>query len=576
MIGDLLLTFGTNAEGCVSRTGQGWALAAQLGSARLYQTRSDEAWRGFPLEVFEDEAWQIWLLGGLYEEIDNLPQAFSQPEKLNGHFLLVGYEKKLKRVRVVTNRLGTAHIYHATGAQKAAIGTFSPAVARAAGCSDLDLQALAEFFNFGFFLDSATYYKDVRLLPAAAQTTLDEDGKIVSQETYWRWSYEPSISLAYDDAIDQFHELFREVLTSQIHQKRIALPLSGGLDSRSTLAEIGEVGLGGAAMVFPYSYGFSSSSVETKIASQLGEKRGIDVRKWTVQPYLFDQIDRISATVEGFQDLTQCRQAYVVDDLARYADYVVAAHWGDVWLDDMGFLGQAMLPDDQLADTLTRQYAKKGSEILQELFLANAPAGWHAVMRERVKQNLSGLNEIRDLDFKVKAWKASQWSHRWTLSSLRMFQAGVFPLLPFYDNRLVDFFLRIPGQYVAKRQLQIDYLKHYAPDLAKVKWQVFDANLYQYQGFNSWLLPRRVLKRLGRLIFPRPVIQRNWEVQFQNPSGQAGLKRYLLEAGLKLHDLFSASKLEQLLKDFYQEPTAQRGYAVSMLLTLSAWLEKYG
>ncbi len=197
-------------------------------------------------------------------------------------------------------------------------------------------------------------------------------------------------------------------------------------------------------------------------------------------------------------------------------------------------------------------------------------------MAGKIQDKLTVLSGIDDLDFKVKAWKTSDWSFRWTLSSLRMFQVGLFPLLPFYDNRLVDYFLRVPGEMVAGRKLQIDYLKRYAPDLAKVNWQPYNANLYQYQNFNTWLLPRRGIQKLKRILFPQPITQRNWEVQFLNKQGRSGLKVYLLEHGLKLHQLFSVKDLQQLLNDFYQEPDASRGYAVSMLLTVSAWLEQYG
>lgn len=576
MIGDVLITFGKGFESAPSRTGQPWALAVAMGEARLYTIQPDKRWYGFPLVESENEKCHVWLLGEFYEEFQPLTAAFEQPEKLNGHFMMVGFEKEKRHVHVMTNRLGTVHSYHSQNGSKAAMGTFSPAVASAAGYSDLNLQAIAEFFNFGFFIGNSTYWQGVEILPPATHSILNEAGGILSQRSYWTWNYAPNVSKPYDQTIDQFHQVFGEVLTGQVNQKRIALPLSGGLDSRSTLAELGGPGLGGAVNLFPFSYGFTEDSAETRIARRLGEKRGIPVKTWTIQPYLFDQMERVCASVEGFQDITQCRQAYVVDELAEQASHVVAAHWGDVWLDDMGFLGQAMPTDEELAEVIIKKYSRRGSGILQSLFSPRLPADWKEVMKAKVKLTLAGLKEVAEFDFKIKAWKTSQWSWRWTLSSLRMYQAGLFPLLPFYDNRLVDFFMQVPGDFVAGRRLQIDYLKRFAPDLARVKWQPFDVNLYKYKGFNSWLLPKRAIQKLGRSLIPRPVIQRNWELQFLNEEGQAGLERFLLEPGLKVHNLFPAVDLQQILGGFYQNPTAYNGYAVSMLLTLSAWLEQYG
>ena len=57
---------------------------------------------------------------------------------------------------------------------------------------------------------------------------------------------------------------------------------------------------------------------------------------FTIHPYLFHNLNLVLDSVEGFQDVTQCRQAAVVGEIASQADYLIAAHWGDVWLDDMG------------------------------------------------------------------------------------------------------------------------------------------------------------------------------------------------------------------------------------------------
>ena len=149
--------------------------------------------------------------------------------------------------------------------------------------------------------------------------------------------------------------------------------------------------------------------------------------------------------------------------------------------------------------------------------------------------------------------------------------------MPFYDTRLSDFFGTVPSEFVSQRRLQIDYLKRYAPDLARIKWQVYDTNLFRYHAFNTWLLPKRAVKKAWRLLRGKPVIERNWEVQFLNPQGRRGLEHWLLRPGLRLHEFFPPAALAGLLQDFFQDPLAQkRGYTVSMLLTFSVWLEHYG
>lgn len=539
-------------------------------------TDVNQDWNGFPCASFEDEKWQAWLLGENYGSA-SIGQVLKDPGKLNGHSLLLAVEIPAQRWHLITNRLGTLHTFYAFDGKHGALGTFSPAVASAANKSQLDWQALGHFFRLGFFIGGSTYWQGLSLVHPATHLVLDAHGKMLSEKQTWRWHYDPHTSLSYDQAVVEFHDLFEQVLREQAQGKRLALPISGGLDSRCTVAVLGEREMDTSQNLYPFSYGYEQASQELKIASRVARSRGLALQKWTIPPYLFDQLDRVTASVEGFQDITQCRQAGVVDALGQNADYVLAAHWGDVWLDDMGFLdGDDSLPQDTLASKMAQKFTKKGSADLLKLFAHQLPTDAESSLVEQIGEDLKTLSDIEEVDFKVKAWKTQEWSHRWTLASLKMYQAGLFPVLPFYDQRLVDFFCRVPSQYVAGRRLQIDYLKRFAPDLAKIPWQKYDASLFNYQHFNTWLLPKRALKKAWRLLTNQKVIQRNWEVQFLNPQGRAGLQRWLLQDGLKLHDLLRVADLRALVEDLYREPTAGRGYAVSMLLTFSAWLEHYG
>jgi hypothetical protein len=198
-------------------------------------------------------------------------------------------------------------------------------------------------------------------------------------------------------------------------------------------------------------------------------------------------------------------------------------------------------------------------------------------LRDLLTKDQNQLNHLQDPDFRLKALKIETYVFRWSLASLRMYQPGAFPLLPFFDPRFYDFFSTIPTSYVAGRRLQVAYLKRYAPNLARVPWQAYyDANLYEYLHFNTWLLPRRAVNKLRRLLSNQRVIERNWEVQFLNPRGSQGLQDWLLTPGLKLHNYIPQAKLAAFLRDFFNAPYAANGYAASMLLTFSAWLEAYG
>jgi hypothetical protein len=195
-------------------------------------------------------------------------------------------------------------------------------------------------------------------------------------------------------------------------------------------------------------------------------------------------------------------------------------------------------------------------------------------LRKIVAGELARLEGLEDPDFRVKAFKTDQWSFRWTLASIRMYQAGAFQRLPFYDTRLTDFFAGVPTAFVEGRRLQIDYLKRFAPDLARIEWQAYGTNLYRVAHFDTWLLPARAVKKAMRALSGRPVPERNWEVQFLGENGRRGLERQLLAPGRQLHAFVDPRDVRSLLDAFFASPVEDgRGYTVSMLLTFGAMLE---
>ncbi len=291
--------------------------------------------------------------------------------------------------------------------------------------------------------------------------------------------------------------------------------------------------------------------------------------------YLFDRLPAVLGCVEGFQDVTQARQAAVTHLLAGRADAVIAAHWGDVWLDDMG-VSNADTDPPAVAAHAFKKVAKRGRDWLLREVVAPHVAGEDPgkIARGFVERELEPLGGIADPDFRVKAFKTEQWSFRWTLASLRMYQAGAFPKLPFYDTRMGDFFATVPTEHVRGRRLQIDYLKRFAPDLARITWQAYGTDLYWQRHFHTWLLPWRAARKAVRLLRGRPPsAERNWEIQFSGPGSQR-LREALLAKGARLHELVEPRRIEALLEDFSRSPLEEgRGYTVSMLLTLSGWLE---
>ncbi len=589
--GDLIIVFDGDAPRMARGGDVPWVLEDQTDAWTVWRREVAPGWYGFPIRKLRVPGWRLWLLGELFsvrpgsspeKEVLSVADGRSPGGSLNGHFLLLGWSEEAREWHVVTDRFGTIHAYHSYDPPRAAIGTFFPAVAESASRRRMDWIGLTGFFSFGFFPEDRTFFEDVRLVRAGTRRVFDEGGRPLREERTWTWRHEPERNRSYDDTVVRFGEVLREVLTEHAAGCRLAIPISGGLDSRTTVAVLTERNdtRSDPGNFWAYSYGYSDASIETRIASRVAAARKLPFEALTIGPYLFERLDEILSCIEGFQDITQCRQAVVASRLAEHADRVVAAHWGDVWLDDMGLVGAAVPGGELVVAHSLKKIVKAGREWLTRNVCARHlenGSDVETLLEGFVRREFDRLPPIEDPDFRVKAFKTDQWSFRWTLASLRMFQAGAFPRIPFYDNRMADFFSTVPSEFVAGRRLQIDYLKRHAPDLARITWQARDSSLFWATRPEALLLPKRALKKLVRLATRRHVIERNWEVQFLSDSGRTRLERWLLTPSLKLHDLVPRAAVTALLDDFFAAPFAKgRGYTVSMLLTFSAWLETHG
>lgn len=516
--------------------------------------------------------WASKVLGDLSmgQSPDSIP-----PENFNGRFLAAAFNSRTKELHVWTDRFGTIHAYYAFNGKRGAVGTSFKEVSNAASAKKKDWLGIGGFLRFGFFPDDRTYFEDVKILKPASEYIFSADGKLLSEKRYWNWRHEPDSKRTYEETVDEFARIFHQVISEQVSSGRTAVPISGGLDSRSTVAALENINAD-KNLLWSYSYGYSNDSVETKIARQIAAEAGLKFQSFTIQPYLFKKIDEVVNAVEGFQDMLQARQSFVTDEIRKHADSVLCAHWGDVWMDSLlknKTLGTLPMTQAGLTEIIFNKFKKRGSDELLNLFKERIPQDLDAQLKSLIFKKLEDLNGVQSADFKIKSFKTDWWSFRWTLTSIRVFEAAAKPLLPFYDERIADFFMTVPDAYMSGRRLQIDYLKKYAPGLAKIKWQAYDADLYGYKNFNTWHLPKRFFNKITRFFSVSKKHTRNWEVQLLGPGARGNFEQ-LLKNSSEIKEIVSEKRLEKAVSDFYENPNPVQGYVSSMVLTLASALER--
>ncbi len=518
--------------------------------------------------VYERSGQQLMLIGQLYERlsgeelfnrcIDSINgKGFNDPA---GHYILFLIEDH--HTHVFTNRLGTMHAYWSNSADENIISTNYLAIAKSKQNKELDWEGVTGFLAMGYFPNDTTYLKGVSLFEPASYYCFDTQLNLRKKERYWQWT-QNSTSANSIQLFEELHSILQSSLTVATKGQRVVLPISGGLDSRMLVGELSQYD-----SVQGFSYGYTDSSPEIKIAEQVADALGMSMYSYVMPDYLFEQMNDIVDAVELFQYVDGTRQASAKDWLSANADVVVGGHWGDVWMDDMKVSSHG-----DLLPAFQKKIIKRGSSWLLKHICTQYISKPQEYLADYFNSFISRHDDIQDADYLMKIYKTDQWSHRWTAASLRMYQSGAFPILPFYDNRVVDFFSKVSTSTVADREFQIEYIKHYYEQLAKIKWQQYDANLYNYKGFNNRSLAYRAAHKIKRTVTREKAIQRNWEVFYMHDAGRKKLKEYLL-GNKQLSEVVPEEMVERLIRDLYESPTGANGYTVSMLLTFSIFLKE--
>ena len=156
---------------------------------------------------------------------------------LDGFFVIIAGNSGAREVVVISDVVGSLHVYYREFAVGIALSTSSLALAELAAVS-LDPVGCQEFLGTGVMYEDRTFYNEVRKLPPATITTF-QGGHRAKQERYWDLSTLTPESLSPNQATD----LLWETLTSAIsrvnrHFDSIVSDLTGGYDSRALTAAL--------------------------------------------------------------------------------------------------------------------------------------------------------------------------------------------------------------------------------------------------------------------------------------------------------------------------------------------------
>ena len=510
-------------------------------------------------------------------------------KKFNGMFSFSIWDKTRQELFLARDRYGIKPLYYAffgnhflfASEQKAIIK--HPAVKR-----EIDLQALLEYFTFQNIFTDRTLLKGVKLFPAGCYATLPLGSTGLRSSAleitrYWDFNFREPVNAATEQ---EYHEelarLFRQAVNRQlVSDVELGAYLSGGMDSGSITAI--------AATQLPYIKTFTCGF---DLNSASGLELGFDEReKAEYMSYLFKtehyemvlkagDMERVLPQVAWHIEEPRVGQSYPNYYVARLASKFVKVVLAGTGGDEL-FAGYPWRYYRAVVNSNFEDYIEKYYVFWQRLINNREIAAVFSPVWDKVKE-LRTQDIFRDV-FKSHSnalEKPEDYVNHSLYLEAKTFLNGLFIVedklsmansletrVPFLDNDLVDFALKLPIRLKLKNLGDVVRINENEPGKLR---KYFEKNK---DG-------KRILRRVMESIVPDE-ITKAVKQGFSAPDaswfkGESinYVRQTIFNRQAMIYDFLDRGAVQSLVKE-HLEGKSNRRLFIWSLLNFEWWLRKY-
>lgn len=314
-----------------------------------------------------------------------------------------------------------------------ALSTHLPSLVSLGVPGDLDEVGSLEYLVMLQPLGARTVLAGANLIPAGG--TLRVGAGRPASVSVQRLYAPTSPGLSDSAAVGEFAALWADLtadLVGRASGQRLALGLSGGLDSRAIAVEC--VRQGAAPHAFTYG---AADSRPARVASQVARRLDLDHTMLALrESRLMPDPSSSAALLDGAHSPAEMYELWFAPDLRQFADVVVNGHGGGpLWGDEkaLGIQDQTLL-----RDALERRFASELAAVTP--FLSDAVAqGAAETFRASLGESL-GEWDARERGDMVSFWNVHNRQFRWgNMLATALRRNGLRLEAPFMDARFLRF-----------------------------------------------------------------------------------------------------------------------------------------
>ncbi|MDP6407931.1 MAG: asparagine synthase-related protein [Planctomycetota bacterium] len=477
---------------------------------------------------------------------------------------------------LVTDAFGLRPLYYARWGDLLVFGTrVAPLLRAGLGAWEIDRQAVVDFLTFGHVTGDRTFAKEVRLLAPGSILSFGPGG-LELRRYAGDLPEETHSKLGLDELAERMYaELHRSVRSSVAGASRIAVTLSGGLDSRALLGFALDTGAEVRAHTFgvPGALDVEHARRVAKRARCPHELVEIDHR------FLPGRLDHAVGVTDGMVGATHFHILSLLERLAG-ADVVLDGLGGDALTGR--HLGWGMIASRSVERAVGRVFEKRATvfadraalgRILDPGFLAESVRQ----PRGAVSRHFEGLGG-RPIWWGCHQFDLRERQRRFVQFGPHLLRPFVKVATPFYSLGFTDLVRRAPVRllieqraYLRMHSLRLGVLAK-APDAARnlpVAWPQslrFAKRVFDVAARRA----RRFLPVVGSAAGSAT----DYPAWFRGPLSDFVDER-LLDGAAALEGVVSRKGVEELLSD-HRVRGGDRSEQIGCLLSLARWMTHVG
>lgn len=424
----------------------------------------------------------------------------------NGMFAFSIWDKRNNCIFIARDRYGIKPLYYFIDNQKFVFASEQRAILANHDIPNiLDKEALLEYFTFQNFFTDRTFNKNIKMFPAGCFAYIKaDDSKSLSIKRYWDYDFRESLCAADENEyIEELDRLFRQAVHRQlVSDVPIGGYLSGGMDSGSITAI--------AAEELPYLKTFTCGF---DLHSASGLEMAYDEReKAEYMSYLFKtehyemvlkagDMERILPVVVNHLEEPRVGQSYpnyyAANLASKFVKVVLSGAGSDELFGGYPWRYYRAVVNDSFDDYIDKYYKfwqrlipnKEVKKVFSPIW-TDVKHVWTRDIFRDVFMHKKDLRTQTPEDYINNSLylEAKTFLHGLLVVEDKLSMAnGMETRVPFLDNDLVDFAMKLPVKYKLRNLQEVVRINENEPGSKE--------NKYYAKTKDGKLLLRKVMKR---------------------------------------------------------------------------------